>query len=215
MARVKPTSPVRDQYLRRWIDRGGSGGFGGSGGHSEGVFPLPHARIGLWLLLGMITLLFCSILSAYIVRLGLGDWHALPEPMVLWFNTVCLVLSSVAFQWAATEARRGQPERMRRGLWAAGAFALLFIAGQLWAWQQLQALGYFVASNPSNSFFYLITALHGLHLIGGLVAWGLTSLRVQQGAGVAQVRLNVELCALYWHFLLVIWLALFGLMLFT
>ena len=213
MANAK--SPVRDQYIRRWIDRGGSAGFGGDGGQPDEAFPLPPARIALWLLLGMITLLFSSILSAYIVRLGLGDWNPLPEPMVLWFNTACLILSSVAFQRAVAQARRGQLDRMRRGLWTAGAFGLFFIAGQLWAWQQLQTLGYFVASNPSSSFFYLITALHGLHLIGGLVAWGLTSLRVQRGAGIAQVRLNVELCALYWHFLLVIWLALFGLMLFT
>ena len=214
MARVKPTSPVREQYLRRWIDRGGFFG-GGGGGPADEAFPLPRARIALWILLGMITLLFSSILSAYIVRLGLGDWHPLTEPMVLWFNTACLILSSVAFQWAAGKARRGQLDRVRRGLWMGGAFGLFFIAGQLWAWQQLGALGYFVSSNPSSSFFYLITALHGLHLIGGLIAWGVTSLRAQRGEDVARVRLHVELCALYWHFLLAIWLALFGLMLFT
>ena len=93
-----------------------------------------------------------------------------------------------------------------------GASAVTFLIGQLLAWQQLSAAGYFLASNPANSFFYLITAVHGLHLMGGLVALGRTTAKVWRGVEMAQVRLSVELCAIYWHFLLLVWLVLLGLL---
>jgi cytochrome c oxidase subunit 3 len=97
-----------------------------------------------------------------------------------------------------------------------GACAFLFLVGQLLAWQQLVDLGYFVAANPANAFFYLLTALHGLHLLGGLVAWSWTSDKAwRRDAEVDRLRLSVELCTVYWHFLLVVWLVLFCLMLFT
>ena len=103
---------------------------------------------------------------------------------------------------------------VRDGLLAGGVLALAFLAGQLLAWRQLDAAGYFLASNPANSFFYLLTAVHGLHVLGGLVA-----LARAIGQGVArsatpiEVRLSVELCAIYWHFLLFVWLVLFALLL--
>ena len=79
-------------------------------------------------------------------------------------------------------------------------------------WQQLNVAGYFLASNPANAFFYLITAAHGLHLIGGLVALGRTTARMWLGVEMIQLRLSVELCAIYWHFLLLVWLVLLGLL---
>ncbi|MCH8835570.1 MAG: cytochrome c oxidase subunit 3, partial [Proteobacteria bacterium] len=94
-------------------------------------------------------------------------------------------------------------------------FAFAFLVGQLVVWQQLAALGYFAATNPAAAFFYLITALHALHLLGGMVVWGRTTAKVWRGVEVEQVRMSVELCAVYWHFLLVVWLVLFGLLLFT
>jgi cytochrome c oxidase subunit III len=97
-------------------------------------------------------------------------------------------------------------------LCAGGASALVFLVGQLLAWRQLSLAGYFVASNPANSFFYLITAVHGLHLMGGLVALSRTIAKVWRGAEMTQVRLSVELCAIYWHFLLLVWLVLLGLL---
>jgi cytochrome c oxidase subunit III len=109
-------------------------------------------------------------------------------------------------------ARRTDIDGAIVGLCAGGASAVTFLVGQLLAWRELNAAGYFLASNPANSFFYLITALHGLHLIGGLVALGRTTARVWRGAAMIQVRLSVELCAIYWHFLLLVWLVLLGLL---
>ncbi|MCH8111528.1 MAG: cytochrome c oxidase subunit 3 [Proteobacteria bacterium] len=122
-----------------------------------------------------------------------------------------LFLSSVAMQRARASARRDELGGVKNGLFAAGLLTLGFLAGQLFAWQQL---GY-NSANPASVFFYLLTALHGLHLLGGLVAWIRTTAKVSRGVAAADVRLSVELCAFYWHFLLLVWLILFGLLLAT
>ena len=173
---------------------------------------LPPAKIGLGVFLAVVGSLFALFISAYSMRMNMVDWRALPLPRLLWFNTGVLVTSSVALQWAHMAARRNDIDGVIIGLCAGGASALLFLAGQLLAWRQLSLAGYFVASNPANSFFYLITAVHGLHLMGGLVALGRTIAKVWHGAEISQVRLSVELCAIYWHFLLLVWLVLLALL---
>ena len=183
-------------------------------GHS-GSFPQPSAKIGLWVFFCVITSLFALFISAYTTRMELGDWRPLPEPPLLWFNTALLILSSIALQWARYSADNEEIGGVRQGLAASGVLTLGFMIGQLVAWQQLGELGYHASSNPANGFFYLITGLHGLHMLGGLVAWGRTSTKVWRGCEPAEVRLSVELCTAYWHFLLVIWFVVFGLMLST
>jgi len=173
---------------------------------------LPPAKIGLGVFLAVAGSLFALFISAYSMRMNMADWRALPVPRLLWFNTGVLVLSSVALQWAHVAARRNDMEGVIVGLCAGGASAITFLVGQLLAWQQLSVAGYFVASNPANSFFYMITAAHGLHLMGGLVALGRTTAKVWRGAEMTKVRLSVELCAIYWNFLLLIWLVLLGLL---
>lgn len=178
-------------------------------------FRLPTARVFLSVFLGVVTAIFCLLTAAYFIRMTYADWQALPVPALLWLNTAILILSSVALQWARTSAKDQQADRVRRGLLAGGALAFAFLVGQFLVWRQLGSLGYFVDTNPSNSFFYLITGLHGLHLLGGLVAWLRASFRLWRGAGVAKIRMSVELCAVYWHFLLLVWLVMFGLLLVT
>src|SRR5881396_88257 len=178
----------------------------------EGPPSLPAAKIGLGVFLAVAGSLFALFVSAYSMRMNMVDWRALPVPRLLWFNTGVLVLSSVALQWAHVAARRDNMDGVIVGLCAGGASAITFLIGQLLAWQQLRAAGYFVASNPANSFFYMITAVHGLHLMGGLVALGRTTAKVWRGAEMPQVRLSVELCTIYWHFLLLVWLVLLGLL---
>jgi cytochrome c oxidase subunit III len=170
------------------------------------------AKIGLGVFLAVVGSLFALFISAYSMRMSMADWRALPVPRLLWFNTGVLVLSSVALQWAHVAARRNDMDGVIVGLCAGGAFAVTFLVGQMLAWRQLNDAGYFLASNPANSFFYLITAAHGLHLMGGLAALGRTTAKVWRGPEMTQVRLSVELCAIYWHFLLLIWLVLFGLL---
>jgi cytochrome c oxidase subunit 3 len=178
----------------------------------ESPSTVPPAKIGLGVFLAVIGSLFALFISAYSMRMSMVDWRALPVPRLLWFNTGVLFTSSIALQWAYMAARRNDIDGVIVGLLAGGASAAIFLVGQLLAWQQLKVAGYFVASNPANSFFYLITAIHGLHLMGGLAALGRTTARVWRGTELAQVRLSVELCAIYWHFLLLVWLVLLGLL---
>jgi cytochrome c oxidase subunit 3 len=190
-----------------WLEEGAIGDFRGGGASS-----LPPAKIGLGVFLAVVGSLFALFISAYSMRMNMGDWRTLPIPRLVWFNTGVLVLSSVALQWANVAARRNDMDGVIVGLCAGGASVVTFLCGQLLAWQQLSAAGYFLASNPANSFFYLITAVHGLHLMGGLVALGRTTAKVWRGAEMTQVSLSVELCAIYWHFLLLVWLVLLGLL---
>ena len=120
--------------------------------HAKGMFDLPTAKLGLRVFLGVITVVFSLTVVVYSDRMLIPDWRPLPEPWVLWLNTALLILSSVGLQWARTAAERGQIEGVKLGLLAAGGFAFAFLAGQLLAWQQLTALGYFAAANPANAF---------------------------------------------------------------
>ena len=178
-------------------------------------FSLTTVKIGLRVFLGVVTVLFTLLVISYFGRMAYADWRPLPEPWLLWLNTGLLIASSVAFQAALIAARRGQLIRVRDGLLTGGLFAFAFLTGQFLAWQQLVALGFYAESNPANAFFYVITGLHALHLLGGLVAWGRTIAKLWRGIELAQIRLSVELCTVYWHFLLLVWLALFALLIFT
>ncbi len=183
------------------------------GGHG---LSLPPLKVGLGVFMAVATSLFALSISAYFMRMHAADWSNLAEPEVLWLNTALLILGSVFFQRSQTAAQQGQIDGVRRGLLAGGGFTFAFLVGQLWAWQQLNAAGYYLATNPANAFFYMLTALHGLHLLGGLWVWGRTTAKLwRPDCEVADVRLSVELCTVYWHFLLVVWLVLFGLLLST
>jgi cytochrome c oxidase subunit III len=184
-------------------------------GAGVGGAPTPGntAKVGLGVFLAVVTSLFALFLSAYTMRAGLGDWRPIPVPNLLWLNTAVLVFSSIALQYAVVAARRDAVADVNTGLYAGGISALAFIAGQLVAWQQLAAAGYFLASNPANTFFYLLTAVHGLHLIGGVVALARAIAKARRGVAIDDLRVSVSLCAIYWHFLLLIWFLLFALLL--
>jgi cytochrome c oxidase subunit 3 len=193
-------------------------------GVAEGEEPRwPAARVGLWVFLAVITSLFGLFVSAYYMRLnghhGSGpatDWVQLSEPPVLWLNTVLLIAASVAMQAARKTVRTGNVERSRNSLLLGGLLTLAFIAGQLYAWAQVRESEFFSAVNPAVAFFYLLTAVHGLHLLGGLYVWGRTLARMRrEDIEVIDVRLSIELCSVYWHFLLLVWLGLFAVMLST
>ena len=175
--------------------------------------PIPTAKIGLGIFLAVVGALFSLLASAYLSRMGGADWWAIPIPRLLWANTVVLIASCAALQWSVVQARRGADDGVRLGLDAALATAVLFLSGQIVAWLQLVAAGYVLADNPANSFFYMLTGLHGLHILGGLVVLTRTRVRLLAGGSVpsARLRLGIELCATYWHFMLVVWLLLFAL----
>ncbi len=169
------------------------------------------AKVGLGIFLAVVGALFTLLISAYLGRMGGADWWGIPIPGLLWVNTAALAASSLALQWAKTEIRPDHRDRLNAALMTAFATAVFFVAGQFLAWRQLISAGYVLADNPSNSFFYMITGLHGLHILGGLFVLGRTAIRARSEPLSARMRLSVELCAIYWHFMLVVWLVLFAL----
>jgi len=142
-----------------------------------------------------------------------GSWRAMPEPWLLWLNSAILIGASLAFQWARVSARNDKQDGMRDGLHIGGVLTVGFLAGQLFVWRQMVDLGYYADANTANAFFYLLTALHGAHMLGGLVAWWRCVTKMWQGSPAIDLRLRVELCTTYWHYLLLIWLVVFGLLL--
>ena len=169
-------------------------------------------KLALRVFLAVVAVLFMLLLIAYSGRMAYEDWRPAPQLRLLWANTFVLILSSVALQWTQYAVRRGQLDAMRVGLLAAGAFTIVFLFGQILAWRQLGAMVQFDVTNPAIALFYLITGIHGAHLLGGLVAWGRTVARVWGNFDAAKIRHSVELCTTYWHFLLLVWLVLFGLL---
>jgi cytochrome c oxidase subunit III len=193
-----------------WLEVGAAGE-----APATGASATPNAKVGLGVFLAVVGALFALLISAYMMRMSLADWRPVPKPTLLWINTGVLMLASAALQWARSAAWREDAEGVKTALLAAGAATLAFMAGQIWAWRQLTGTGYLLAGNPANTFFYLITAAHALHLLGGLVALGRNILRAWQGWEPARLRLGIELCGMYWDFLLLMWLILFGLLLLT
>ena len=165
--------------------------------------------------LAVATSLFGLFISAYSLRMEMPDWSPLAEPNLLWVNTVMLVLASISYQWSRNVAIEGRTSAVRFGLSTAGVFTVLFLVGQMLAWQRLMADGAYITGNPANAFFYLLTAVHALHLLGGLWVWARSSIKVWSGAEADTVRLSVELCAVYWHYLLLVWAILFAMLINT
>jgi cytochrome c oxidase subunit 3 len=186
---------------------------------SGASFQVPAAKVGLGVFLAVATSLFALTVCAYFMRMMAGDWRTFVFPSVLWLNTGMLILSDLAMRSARGAARRSDIERVRLGLAAAGLCSFAFLVGQIWAWQQLNASGYFggasaggaIAATPANSFFYLFTALHGALVLGGLGFWATTTSRAWRSKDTARIRTSVELCTVYWRYLLLVWLVLLAL----
>ena len=176
------------------------------------AMPQPASKVGLGVFLAVVGALFTLFLSAYFIRMDLPDWRTLTMPRVLWLNTGILLLSSVALHFAVLAARKGNIKALRQDLLAGAAAAVLFLLGQGLAWDQIAALGYFATSNPASSFFYLITGVHALHMIGGMIALGRTTRRAFRADGTGRLSTSTELCATYWHAMLVIWLVIMALL---
>lgn len=166
---------------------------------AQGPAQAANSRLGLSFALLGITMLFIALTSAYIVRQGTEpEWPAIPMPATLLFNTAVLIAGSAAIEMA----RRS---RKAAGGWLAATLALgvLFLAGQLAVWKQLSSAGMYLATNPHSSFFYLLTAAHGVHLAGGLavLAW-------VGAAGPRNRERRVGTAAIYWHYMGGLWIYL-------
>lgn len=183
-------------------------------GEPGGLVALPGQRIGLYVFLVVASSLFGLFTVSYFLRMEYADWRPVQEPWQLWMNTLLLLFASIMLQLSLRSGKMSDHETMLKRLKLAGWLTVAFILGQLWAWSAMSESGNTVAENPSSSFFFLITGVHAVHIIGGLVAWW----RVLQGISSvsrSQLLLSIQLCTTYWHYLLIVWLCLFYLLLVT
>jgi len=207
---TKPDEAVRINDGGRGPGGFRPGGFGGGEGWGEHRVPERTYRLGMWFALTGIVMLFAAFTSALVVRKGMSfDWVPVRMPRILWLNTFVLLMSSGALELSRRCLRAGAAKAFIRWLSAALILGLGFLAGQLIAWRELAARGIYLASNPGSSFFYVLTATHGFHLLGGVVALAYVVVRARPiAAGLAR-RTPVDVTAIYWHFMDALWIYVF------
>jgi cytochrome c oxidase subunit 3 len=172
----------------------------------------PPSSTAIWVVLFAVTMMFAAFTSALVVRKGSSqDWQSFALPPILYLNTLILLLSSVTLEVARRRVSafmrgmKSQAENPARWLYVTLALGLLFVAGQYVAWTQLRAQGLYLATNPSSSFFYVLTVTHVVHVLGGLggllyVIRKLSKSTLRRNAVVATAR--------YWHFMGGLWVYL-------
>ena len=135
---------------------------------------------------------------------------------MLWINTIILILTSIVFHRTKVLADNNKFEKAKNSLFVVVFLTFAFITGQLLVWQYFVNLGQYASTNPANAFFFVLTGLHGLHVLGGLYFLAKTTTQlIKDNYNISKVKQNIELCAIYWHFLLIVWFVLFGLMVAT
>ena len=135
---------------------------------------------------------------------------------MLRINTLIIILTSFACHRTKEKKKKNEFEKTKNSLFIVGFLTFAFITGQLLVWQHFVNLGQYASTNPANAFFYVLTALHGLHVLGGLYFWAkVTTQLFKENYNISKIKHNIELCVLYWHFLHIVWLVLFGLMVTT
>ena len=196
------------------------GGPSGDGGHHNGdgawpprgpasAVPPTTASMALAFALAAIAMLFVAFTTTYLGHRQDPEWKPIPLPWILWLDTGILLASSAAVEWGRRWFRSGDVPGLRQGLTAAAVLGVAFLAGQLLAWRQLVHQGVYLSSHPHSSFFYLLTGVHGLHLLGGLVAFAVFLPRAWRGAYAPPAAVPVSLISIYWHFLTGLWLYVF------
>jgi cytochrome c oxidase subunit 3 len=188
---------------------GGGDGDDGNKRRRPGGPPSPN-RYYTGIALGIVSILmfFMALASAFLVRRGTsGDWIPVHLPAVLWLNTIALVASSLTLERARRSLSRLNLSGFRKLWTVTTALGALFLIGQLVAWRQLVAQGVFMASNPASSFFYIFTAAHGLHLLGGVGALLYVLGRKFDNARIA-LPTAAEIASYYWHFMDGLWVFL-------
>ena len=187
---------------------GGSGGAGSS-------FPVSRSVIATWVLLTAVIMLFAGLSSAYIVLRGAPEWQNITVPRIVWGSTLVLLASSIAIEFARRALQRNDSSGLRQWMAVTGILGIAFLAGQLVAWRQLVNAGVYLATTIHSSFFYVLTGAHALHLLGGLIGLGYVFQKAFANRLTAANHEPLKAFALYWHFMDVVWIYCFVLLLFA
>jgi len=175
--------------------------------------PVTRRKAGLIVFLGIVGIFFALFGSGYLMRQELADWRSIPMPPVVWLSTGLLALASVSLHFAVRAAHGHNRSSVNFWLLASAVVTVGFLTGQAMAWQNLINAGFVLTANPANGFFFILTGLHGLHILGGLIALAHAGLSAVDNAPLDRLRPRLELCAIYWHFLFAVWVTLLAIML--
>lgn len=181
----------------------------------EPTLSMPPKRFALWLFIVSIIMIFASMTSAYIVRKAEGNWQDFELPGVLWLSTAVLVVSSFTVQMAWNAAKKDELGQVKAWMFVTFALGLVFLYLQWESWVRLVQINVYLVGNPSGSFLYVLTGLHAFHLITGLVYLAITTVKAYRYKIHSQNLIEIEVPAIYWHFLDVLWILLFGFLLWS
>jgi cytochrome c oxidase subunit 3 len=173
----------------------------------------------MWVALAGILMMFAALTSAYVLRQSGGQssgpiWGAIQMPAMLWVTTAVLIASSVTLEMARRALGRSAFTGFKRLMLVTTALGFGFLVGQVIVWRQLASQGIYLSSSPHSSFFYVLTSLHGLHLLGGVVGLAYVTVRGYQFNYGPARRTAVDVTARYWHFMDGLWVYLFLLLFF-
>lgn len=170
---------------------------------------IPTYKILLWLAMVSMVMIFAGLTSGYIVREAESNWNVFELPNIFYLSTIFIVLSSVSMQWAFMAIKKNNTAQLTIGLIITLGLGLAFTFSQFAAWSSLVEQGVYYTGNPSGSFLYVLTALHLLHLAGGMIFLVVVAARSIQKRYNSSNSLPIELCTIYWHFLDGLWIYLF------
>ena len=212
---VKPEAEREDRLPGPGGPGDGSGSDRGSGGWGDGggrrLRPGSY-QLGMWLALASISMMFIGFSSAYILGQGTNSqWRAMAAPPFVWINTVILLASSLSLELAR---RAAAATELKRWMTVTCLLGAAFLVGQLWIWRLLADQGIYLSGNPHSSFFYLLTGVHGVHLLGGVAGLAALTARAWTSAAGIPARASLNVTALYWHFMDGLWIYLLVLLFF-
>lgn len=173
-------------------------------------------KFAFWLFLVTVLMIFAALTSAYIVRRADGGWLEFQLPSIFWLNSIIIIVSSVTMQLAYFAAKKDSLEKTKLYLLITSLLGLAFLVGQFYAWGDLVEINVFFGgkgSNPSGSFLYVLTGLHGLHLISAVIFLWVVFAQSFKYKVHSKSMLVIECCTTYWHFLGGLWIYLFGFLL--
>ncbi len=166
-------------------------------------------KFAMWLFIGSVVMLFAALTSAYIVRQAEGNWLFFELPGLFTTSTIVILLSSAAMQWAYWSAKKDNLEMVKIMVTVTSILGLAFLVLQFEGWKELVANQVYLVGNPSGSFLYIITGLHGLHLISAIIFLLIVLVATYRYKVHSRNLTQMEMCTTYWHFLGGLWLYLF------
>ena len=175
---------------------------------SEKPLGMHPQKFALWLFMISVVMLFAALTSAYIVRQGEGNWLIYDLPVELYYSTLVIIISSISMHWSYLNAKKDNLDMLKTGLVITSVLGCFFLIIQFYAWIELVENDVFFVGNPSGSFLYVLTGIHGLHLISGIIAlfialWAAFNYKIH-----SKSLIKLEMCMTYWHFLGGLWIYL-------